>query len=63
MEVSGAGAALIGHRDKRPMNGLHDTAGRGTLTVNPRPHRGRDSGRTQFLAWTAWVVLALLGLD
>jgi len=53
---------MIGHRDQRPVNGQDHTT-RGQQAVHPRPRRGPASGRTQFLAWTAWVVIALLGLE
>ena len=53
---------MIGHRDQRPVNG-QDHSTRGRLAERPVPHRGPVGGRTQFLAWTAWVVLALLGLE
>src|SRR5664279_2572992 len=56
------GAAIIRHRDQRPVNGQDHTT-RGQQAVHPRPRRGPASGRTQFLAWTAWVVIALLGLE
>jgi hypothetical protein len=52
---------MIGHRDQRPVNGQESPGG--LQAVHPRPHRGPASGRTQFLAWTAWVVIALLGLE
>jgi len=53
---------MIGHRDQRPVNG-QDHSTRGRLAERPDPHRRPVGGRTQFLAWTAWVVLALLGLE
>ena len=53
---------MIGHRDQRPVNG-QDHSTRGRQAERPRPHREPVGGRTQFLALTAWVMLALLGLE
>jgi hypothetical protein len=53
---------MIGHRDQRPVNG-QDHFTRGRQSECPGPYRRPLGGRTQFLAWTAWVVLALLGLE
>ena len=53
---------MIGHRDQRPVNG-QDHSTRGRQPERPRAHRGPVGARTQFLAWTAWVVVALLGLE
>ena len=53
---------MIGHQNQRPVNG-QDHSTRGRQPERPRPHRGLVGGRTQFLAWTVWVVLALLGLE
>ena len=50
---------MIGHRDQRQVNGreLGRTAGCSPASAS------RASQRTEFLAWTAWVVIQLLGLE